>query len=64
MIILSEYTVGDQSILDLDDGMTNPEYVLLHAPNTIDESTLGLDTLDLIRKTINEWVKEKHIIMK
>ena len=60
MIILSEYTVGDQSILDLDDGMTNPEYVLLHAPNTIDESTLGLDTLDLIRKTINEWVNEKQ----
>jgi hypothetical protein len=52
--------VGDQSILDLDDGITNPEYVLLHAPNTIDESTLGLDTLDLIRKTINEWVKEKQ----
>ena len=37
---------------------TNPEYVLLHAPNTIDESKLGVDALELIRKAINEWIKE------
>lgn len=49
-----------QEQLELDDGMTNPEYVLLHAPNTINESELGIDTLEMIRKTINEWIKEQQ----
>ena len=35
-------------------------YVLLHAPNTINESTLGIDTLEMIRKTINEWVEKEQ----
>lgn len=47
-----------QREFNLKNGTTNPEYVLLHAPNTIDESTLGVDTLELIRKAINEWIKE------
>ena len=34
--------------------------VLLHAPETISELELGIDTIDLIRKTINEWVKEEQ----
>jgi hypothetical protein len=51
--------VTKQEELDLEDG-TNPEYVLLHAPNTIKESELGIDTLEMIRKTINEWIKEQQ----
>lgn len=47
-----------QRELNLKNGITNPEYVLLHAPNTIDESKLGVDALELIRKAINEWIKE------
>jgi len=34
--------------------------VLLHAPETINEQELGIDTIDLIRKTIHEWVKEEQ----
>lgn len=34
--------------------------VLLHAPETINEQELGIDTIDLIRKTINEWIEEEQ----
>ena len=40
--------------------INDPTYVLLHAPNTINESTLGVDTLEMIRKTINAWVDEEQ----
>ena len=50
--------MGKQQQLPLEVDLSNQEYVLLHAPNTISESFLGVDTLDLIRKTINEWIKE------
>jgi hypothetical protein len=40
--------------------ISDPTYVLLHAPNTINESTLGVDTLEMIRKTVNEWVEEEQ----
>lgn len=43
----TEMEVGDASI------------VLLHAPETIDPDDLGIDTIELIRKTINEWIEEK-----
>ena len=39
---------------------TKAEYVLQHAPHTIDETTLGLDTLDLVKKVIDEWIKEQQ----
>jgi hypothetical protein len=47
-----------QREFNLENGITNPEYVLLHAPETINESSLGVDTIELIRKIINEWIKE------
>mgnify|MGYP006087991207 FL=1 len=39
---------------------TKAEYVMRHAPNTIKETDLGLDTLDLVKKAINEWIKEQQ----
>jgi hypothetical protein len=34
--------------------------VLLHAPETINKADLGIDTIDLIRKTINEWIEKEQ----
>jgi hypothetical protein len=50
-------TYNKQEELELHEKWT---YVLLHAPETIKKDELGIDTLDLIRKTINEWVKEEE----
>jgi hypothetical protein len=49
---------NDQRELKLED-YNNPEYVLMHAPNTIDQVTIGIDTLDRIKRLINEWYKEE-----
>ena len=52
-------TYNKQEELELHEKWT---YVLLHAPETIKKDELGIDTLDLIRKTINEWVKEEELL--
>jgi hypothetical protein len=48
--------VGNQTELNLNEA----EYVLLHAPLTIDESKLGIDTLDLLKKTITMLVSKNR----
>ena len=37
---------------------TKAEYVMRHAPHTIKETDLGIDTLDLVKKAIHEWIEE------
>jgi len=50
----------NQRELKLENEITNAEYVLLHAPETINESLLGIDTIEMIRKAIDEWIKEQQ----
>jgi len=40
--------------------LNEAEYVLLHAPLTIDESKLGIDTLDLLKKTVEALVSKNR----
>lgn len=58
MITRLGYIVDKEELEEIEG--TKAEYVLLHAPNTIKESEIGIDTLDMIRKTINEWIKEQQ----
>ena len=40
---------------------TKAEYVMRHAPHTIKETDLGIDTLDLVKKAIHEWIEEQQL---
>jgi len=39
---------------------TKAEYVMRHAPHTINETDLGIDTLDLVKKAVDEWIEEQQ----
>jgi|11BtaG_2_1085332.scaffolds.fasta_scaffold12856_2 hypothetical protein len=49
----------EQFNLDIEE-INDAEYVLRHAPNTIDSPSIGIDMLDILRKTIDEWIEEKQ----
>jgi|TARA_B110000908_G_scaffold74688_1_gene90001 hypothetical protein len=54
--------MSDQRELDLQK-YNNVEYVLKHAPNTIDPVYIGIDTLARIKKLIeNEWDEEDNSV--